>query len=123
MTAVRNIEIIGDALSRILKREETILISNVRKIVDTLNRIIHGYDAVSDDVMGYSYSTSSNFTNRNSSIIRRVEIPSPRLLSIHISSASVRCLMNSLLQSLRYVIIKFPIKDKTSKYCLLKNKC
>ncbi len=47
----RNIEIIGEALSRILKRDETILISNSRKIVDTRNRIIHGYDAVSDDVI------------------------------------------------------------------------
>lgn len=47
----RNIEIIGEALSRILKLEETILISNSRKIVDTRNRIIHGYDSVSDDVI------------------------------------------------------------------------
>ena len=47
----RNIEIIGEVLSRILKRDETILISNSRKIVDTRNRIIHGYDSVSDDVI------------------------------------------------------------------------
>jgi len=47
----RNIEIIGEALSRILKRDETILISNSRKIIDTRNRIIHGYDSVSDDVI------------------------------------------------------------------------
>jgi uncharacterized protein with HEPN domain len=47
----RNIEIIGEALSRILKRDETIVISNSRKIVDTRNRIIHGYDSVSDDVI------------------------------------------------------------------------
>jgi len=47
----RNIEIIGEALSRILKRDETIIISNSRKIIDTRNRIIHGYDSVSDDVI------------------------------------------------------------------------
>ena len=47
----RNIEIIGEALSRILKRDQTILISNSRKIVDTRNRIIHCYDSVSDDVI------------------------------------------------------------------------
>lgn len=47
----RNIEIIGEALGRILKRDETILISNSRKIVDTRNRIIHGYDSVSDEVI------------------------------------------------------------------------
>ncbi|RTL52401.1 MAG: DUF86 domain-containing protein [Sphingobacteriales bacterium] len=47
----RNIEIIGEALSRILKKDETIVITNSRKIVDTRNRIIHGYDAVSDDII------------------------------------------------------------------------
>lgn len=47
----RNIEIIGEALSRIVKRDETIIISNSRKIVDTRNRIIHGYDTVSDDII------------------------------------------------------------------------
>ena len=47
----RNIEIIGEALSRILKRDETIIITNSRKIVDTRNRIIHGYDSVSDEVI------------------------------------------------------------------------
>ena len=47
----RNIEIIGEALSRITKHDATILISNSRKIVDTRNRIIHGYDSVSDDVI------------------------------------------------------------------------
>ena len=46
-----NIEIIGEALSRILKRDETMIISNSRKIVDTRNRIIHGYDSVSDEVI------------------------------------------------------------------------
>lgn len=47
----RNIEIVGEALNRVLKRDESIVISNSRKIVDTRNRIIHGYDTVSDDVI------------------------------------------------------------------------
>lgn len=47
----RNIEIIGEALSRILKCDTTIVITNSRKIVDTRNRIIHGYDTVSDDII------------------------------------------------------------------------
>lgn len=47
----RNIEIIGEAMSRILNVEPDILLSNSRKIVDTRNRIIHGYDSVSDDVI------------------------------------------------------------------------
>lgn len=47
----RNIEIIGEALSRILKVEPDINISDSRKIVDTRNRIIHGYDSVSADII------------------------------------------------------------------------
>lgn len=47
----RNIEIIGQAMSRILKLEPEITISNSRKIVDARNKIIHGYDEISDDVI------------------------------------------------------------------------
>lgn len=47
----RNIEIIGEAMSRILNEDNHIEISNSRKIVDVRNRIIHGYDSVSDDVI------------------------------------------------------------------------
>jgi uncharacterized protein with HEPN domain len=47
----RNIEIIGEAMSRILKENNSVEVSNSRKIVDVRNRIIHGYDSVSDDVI------------------------------------------------------------------------
>jgi len=47
----RNIEIIGEAMSRILKIEPKIKISNSRKIVDARNKIIHGYDEISNDVI------------------------------------------------------------------------
>jgi uncharacterized protein with HEPN domain len=47
----RNIEIIGEAMNRILTKDATILLSNSRKIVDTRNRIIHGYDIVSDQII------------------------------------------------------------------------
>lgn len=47
----RNIEIIGEALNRILQRNDLIELSNSRKIVDTRNRIIHGYDTVSDEII------------------------------------------------------------------------
>jgi uncharacterized protein with HEPN domain len=47
----RNIEIIGEAVNRILKVKPEIQIANSRKIVDTRNRIIHGYDAVSEDII------------------------------------------------------------------------
>ena len=48
----RNIEIIGEAFSRIAKVDPDIQITNIRKIIDTRNRIIHGYDNVSDDILG-----------------------------------------------------------------------
>lgn len=47
----RNIEIIGEAMTRILKVDPQIKISHTRKIVDTRNRIIHGYDSVSEDIL------------------------------------------------------------------------
>jgi uncharacterized protein with HEPN domain len=47
----RNIEIIGEAMDRIIKADPKIQITDSRKIVDTRNRIIHGYDVVSDDVI------------------------------------------------------------------------
>lgn len=47
----RNIEIIGEAMSRILIKDASVELSNTRKIVDTRNRIIHGYDTVSEDIL------------------------------------------------------------------------
>jgi len=47
----RNIEIIGEAVNRILGQDPNIKIPNSRKIVDTRNRISHGYDSVSDDII------------------------------------------------------------------------
>jgi uncharacterized protein with HEPN domain len=47
----RNLEIIGEAVNRILKADPTIEITNARRIVDTRNRIIHGYDTVSEDII------------------------------------------------------------------------
>lgn len=47
----RNIEIIGEAVNRILKVNPDYPITNARKIVDTRNRISHGYDSVSEDII------------------------------------------------------------------------
>lgn len=47
----RNIEIIGEAMNRILNQDPQIAITASRKIVDTRNRISHGYDSVSDDII------------------------------------------------------------------------
>jgi uncharacterized protein with HEPN domain len=47
----RNIEIIGEPVNRILKVKPEFPIKNARKIVATRNRIIHGYDNVSEDII------------------------------------------------------------------------
>lgn len=47
----RNIEIIGEAMNRILKTDKNIAITNSRKIVDARNYIIHGYDSLSADIL------------------------------------------------------------------------
>lgn len=52
----RNLEIIGEAINRITKKDNSFAIDNTRKIIDTRNRIIHGYDSVSDDLIWVSLS-------------------------------------------------------------------
>ncbi|MDD3046021.1 MAG: DUF86 domain-containing protein [Candidatus Delongbacteria bacterium] len=47
----RNIEIIGEAMNRILKVQPDLPITKAQKIVDTRNRIIHGYDSVSEEII------------------------------------------------------------------------
>jgi len=47
----RNLEIIGEAVNRIRKSEQQQIILNADKIVATRNRIIHGYDKISDELI------------------------------------------------------------------------
>lgn len=47
----RNITIIGEAMNRLLKIAPGIEITSARRIVDTRNYVIHGYDSVTDDIM------------------------------------------------------------------------
>ena len=47
----RNLEIIGEAANRILKKDKHFKLNNVEKIIGTRNRIIHGYDKISDDLI------------------------------------------------------------------------
>lgn len=47
----RNIEILGEAMNRILKVEPTIKITSARKIVDTRNYVIHAYDSLKPDIL------------------------------------------------------------------------
>lgn len=47
----RNLEIIGEAVNRVISKDYVFQLSNTRKIIDTRNRIIHGYDTVSDEII------------------------------------------------------------------------
>ena len=45
----RNLEIIGEAVNRIIKEDSTFPIENAQRIIGLRNQIIHGYDTVSDE--------------------------------------------------------------------------
>ena len=47
----RNIEIIGEAINRILRRDNDFELENAKKIIGTRNRNAHGYDKISDDLI------------------------------------------------------------------------
>jgi len=45
----RDLEIIGEAMNRIMKENPDIEIDNAHRIIGLRNQIIHGYDTVSDE--------------------------------------------------------------------------
>ncbi|MFM1770971.1 MAG: hypothetical protein RLZZ71_113 [Bacteroidota bacterium] len=47
----RNLEIVGEAMNRLVKGFPDFKLTNSRKIIDVRNRIIHGYDSVSDEII------------------------------------------------------------------------
>ncbi len=47
----REIEIIGEAMNRALNEDPDLEIENARKIVDTRNWVVHGYDKVDDVII------------------------------------------------------------------------
>jgi len=47
----RNIEIIGEAVNRIIKRDINFQLNNAQKIIGTRNRIAHTYDKITDDLI------------------------------------------------------------------------
>jgi uncharacterized protein with HEPN domain len=47
----RNLEIIGEAVNRILKVDKDFPIENAKQIIGIRNRIIHSYDNISDEVL------------------------------------------------------------------------
>jgi uncharacterized protein with HEPN domain len=70
----RNLEIIGEAVNQLLKAHPEIAISNSRKIVDTRNRIIHGYDSVSaETIWGISIKNLPKLKDEIELLIKQFE--------------------------------------------------
>lgn len=47
----RNVEIMGEAVNRILKIDPTFILPNARAIVNTRNKVIHGYDSITTEFL------------------------------------------------------------------------
>lgn len=47
----RNLEIIGEAMNRILKIDSSIPIQHAKDIISTRNKISHGYEQVNHDII------------------------------------------------------------------------
>lgn len=47
----RKLEIIGEAMGQVLKLDNSLSITNARKIVDTRNKLIHSYDEVDEMII------------------------------------------------------------------------
>ena len=47
----RNLEIIGEAIHRIVRKYPDFYIENAHQIIGTRNRIAHGYDVISDEYL------------------------------------------------------------------------
>ena len=47
----RNLEIIGEAVGRIIKHNPDFKLQNAKNIIGTRNRIIHSYDNISDEII------------------------------------------------------------------------
>ncbi len=47
----RNLEIIGEAVGRIIKSKPDFELKNAKNIIGTRNRIIHSYDNISDEII------------------------------------------------------------------------
>lgn len=47
----RNVEIMGEAINKLLKHDPTIVLDNAKAIIGTRNRVIHAYDNVTPEFL------------------------------------------------------------------------
>lgn len=41
----------GEAINRILKRDSTFILQDAKNIINTRNRVIHGYDSITPELL------------------------------------------------------------------------
>mgnify|MGYP002795187949 CR=1 FL=1 len=65
----RELEIIGEAVNRILKIDPDFPLKNARNIIGLRNQVIHAYDTISDEnIWGYNIQTLNSFKDGNSRV-------------------------------------------------------
>ena len=47
----RKVEIMGEAINRILKIDSNFMLPNAKDVINTRNRVIHGYDSVTPEFL------------------------------------------------------------------------
>ena len=47
----RNVEIMGEAITHLLKNNSDIILNNAKAVINTRNRVIHGYDSVTPEFL------------------------------------------------------------------------
>ena len=47
----RNVEIMGEAITHLLKNNPDIILNNAKAVINTRNRVIHGYDSVTPEFL------------------------------------------------------------------------
>ena len=67
----RNLEIIGEAVNRIEKYDDSVKIENSKRIIGTRNRIIHSYDNISIEIIWAI--VKRELPNLNSEILKYLE--------------------------------------------------
>ncbi len=47
----RNVEIMGEAINKLMKHDQTVFLPNAKAIIGTRNRVIHAYDNVTPEFL------------------------------------------------------------------------
>ncbi|WP_302612315.1 DUF86 domain-containing protein [uncultured Muribaculum sp.] len=80
----RKTEIMGEAINRIRKKDPTFEIPNAKEVINTRNRIIHGYDSVETEFLWGLFAiflnlkrtlSESLLNTKNNTIVKTIQNP------------------------------------------------